>query len=1136
LKLSERDFLKTAKLFFALCIAGVCLIAAGALVGSTAQAAPPATPPPESGVAGEPRLVIADERGLVLELLTPAFRVESANTADGGQPCSHLVVDGYGKTDAAGYPELPVRGAMLGIPAQANVSLTVLEVETILLPDRYDLCPVPSPIVDAEPSDEIHYQGSQLIRDARVYASAEFAPASPAELVSTGFIRSQRVAQVRFQPFQYNPASGQVRQVRRIRVRLAFDGSYGSQAAGPMSQAAGPADEGPFEDVLRHTLVNYAGARAWRVAPRPVLPAAGAQSAGAASCKIMVNKDGLYQVTPADLQAACPDASGADPRTFRLTNRGQDVALHVEGESDGSFGPGDVLLFYGVGLDTKYTDTNVYWLTWDLMWDGTDRPRMPWIDGTPSGTESTPAYFSATQHLEQNKLYQSARPSGPENDHWYWDYIIFTGSPPGGPSAPSIYTTTLQHLATAPLSATLRGSMMGYSADLQHHTRVYLNGNVLEDAAWPPQTEHPFQIAIPQSYLIEGTNTISVVTGIDGATDVVLTNWFAIDYYVTYTAEDNLLSFGGDQAGTWEYQVGGFTAPEIELYDITAPVSPTRILSATVQGGGPYTLTFQQAITGAHRYLALAPTQWRSPLRIERDRPSDLHSASPGADYIIITHGDFYTATLALAERRATHRPAVVVDVQDIYDEFNAGIFDPAAIHEFLAYAYATWAPPAPAYVLLVGDGNYDFRDYLGYIGLGEPNYVPPYLADVDPVVGETAADNRYVCVSGDDILPDMHLGRLPAKTAAQAEAMVAKIVAYEQAALVEEDWNKQILFVADNVDEGGDFPLLSDNVVDHYTPAPYVTQKIYYGVTYTSPAAARTAIVGAINAGQRLVNYVGHGAIQYWAQEQLLSVSAISSLANAGRLPFVVPMTCLEGYYILPGSATLDRSSLAESIVRVPEKGAIASWSATGEGLADGHDFLDRGLFQALFFDGVDQIGPATTQAKLYLYGNTGEYRDLLDAYVLFGDPALQLPVLKADLDITKTVVPAAAVQSGDTVTYTLTYANAGPATAHHVVISDTLPEALRDPSVTWAGAVITSRVGSRFVWDVADLAAGQGGIITITAVVSPTLADAPIDNTATITATVVETNTANNSSSVRIIAAPYIYYLPIVTKNSTR
>jgi uncharacterized repeat protein (TIGR01451 family) len=1081
------------------------------------------------------RLVSSDERGVVLEFLTPAFQIEQG-MAD-GRPCQLVTVAGYGATDRPGWPRLPVKGAMVGIPARAQLTLTVLESDVATAQGRYDVCPVAHPIAETDLEGEIKYAGEDSSRDVQAYASDSYYPASLAEVVSTGLIRSQPVAQLQFHPLRYNPVSGELQYYRRIRVRLDF-GAAGAQA----SAAGGGQEKEPFDPALRATLVNYEDARRWRVGRAPLSSRAGVTAAqGQAAYKLAVNQDGIYQVTYAQLLAAGVPVGSLNPCTLRLTNQGQEVAIAVAGEADGSFDPGDYLLFYGQKVNTKYTDVNVYWLTWG----GADCvARMPTLDGTPGGA-SVPNYFRTTRHLEQNTFYSSGLPSGPGGDRWYWNSVW---APPTLPDFPDVrsYTTTLQHLATDPLSATVRGLFKGYGAVPWHHTLVYLNGHLIDDAAnWPPQAEYAFEVSVPQSYLVEGTNTISVACPLDGGitANAIFVNWFEIAYTHTYTADGDPFFFGGDAAGTWGYQVGGFYTDTLELFDVTTPASPTAILSATVEpGGGVYTLTFQQVISAGHRYVALSPAQRKSPLRIEEDRPSDLHSAANGADYIIITHGDFYTDALRLADYRADrlspyHPPQVmrtaVVDVQDVYDEFNYGIFDPEAIHSFLAYAYANWTAPAPAYVLLVGDGNYDFKNYFGR---NEPNYIPPYLADVDPAAGEVPADNRYVCVSGDDILPDMHIGRLAVKTSAEAGAAVTKILNYEQSP-PDGDWSQRVLFVADVADEAGDFPALSDDVLNQHLPAPYMPDKIYYGSPpYTTGSAARAAIIGAINTGRLLVNYVGHGSNQVWASEALLRFTDVAGLTNTGRLPLMVPMTCLEGYFVTPSLPSSDFSSLAETIVRAADKGAVASWSPVGLGQSGGHDFLDRGLFQALFFDGVDQIGPATTQAKLYLYGNTGDYRDLLDTYVLFGDPALQLAVLKADLDITKTVVSAAAVQSGDTVTYTLTYANAGPATAHHVVISDTLPEALRDPSVTWAGAVITSRVGSRFVWDVADLAAGQGGIITITAVVSPTLADAPIDNTATITATVVETNTANNSSSVRIIAAPYIYYLPIVTKNSTR
>ena len=175
----------------------------------------------------------------------------------------------------------------------------------------------------------------------------------------------------------------------------------------------------------------------------------------------------------------------------------------------------------------------------------------------------------------------------------------------------------------------------------------------------------------------------------------------------------------------------------------------------------------------------------------------------------------------------------IVVDVQDVYDEFSYGIFNPMAIHDFLAYAYTNWTSPAPSYILLVGDGHYDFKNYLG---TGEPNYIPPYLADVDPWIGEATSDNRYACVSGEDNLPDLFIGRLPVRSSAEASAMVNKILSYEQNPATG-NWNQQVLLPTDNPDDAGDFYRYADTLANNYLPVPYTAQRIYYGQTYTDPA-----------------------------------------------------------------------------------------------------------------------------------------------------------------------------------------------------------------------------------------------------------------------------------------------------------
>lgn len=644
-----------------------------------------------------------------------------------------------------------------------------------------------------------------------------------------------------------------------------------------------------------------------------------------------------------------------------------------------------------------------------------------------------------------------------------------------------------------------------------HHTRIYLNGHLVDDAIWPADAEHFFEISVPHTYLLEGGNTIRVELPFDQGEviEFLFVNWFEIDFHKTYTGGGDRMSFDGDISGTWEYHVSDFLTDTLEVFDVTTPLSPAHVLSATVEpGGSGYTLTFHHTIGGEHHYLAQSPAGRLSPVHLTPYTPTGLLSPTESADYVILTHADFLTEVQVLADHRAAQGLRVaVVDVAEVYDAFSYGIFDPRAIHDFLAHAYAHWPRPAPTYVLLVGDGHYDYRDNLS---TGEPNFLPPHLADVDPWIGETATDNYYVCVSGEDALPDMHVGRLPARSAADAAAMIDKIMSYELDPPVG-DWNSQALFVADNEDYAGDFAAASDGLISSTLPTPYQDERVYLGVThpYEWPSViARQAILDGINEGRLLVNYIGHADRQVWAFERLLHFNDIATLTNTQRLPFMVPMTCKEGYFVEPSPAGQDRSAIGEAIVRAPGGGAIGSWSPTGEGVVAGHDFLNRGLFQALFSDDVIQLGPATTQAKLHLYTRSSGHDELLETYLLFGDPALALNVLPADVALSLNAPHSA--WPGDPITYTLAYTNAGPATAHHVLLSGTMPPVLISPTVTASGA-ITPHGSAPFAWEIPDLTAGETGVVTITAVVSPAFRGV-FSATATITTTAVETDTQNN------------------------
>ena len=132
--------------------------------------------------------------------------------------------------------------------------------------------------------------------------------------------------------------------------------------------------------------------------------------------------------------------------------------------------------------------------------------------------------------------------------------------------------------------------------------------------------------------------------------------------------------------------------------------------------------------------------------------------------------------------------------------------------------------------------------------------------------------------------------------------------------------------------------------------------------------------------------------------------------------------------------------------------------------------------------------------------------------AYLLFGDPAsaTQRCRVRRRPDSGRQYIRHATARRN--ITYTLSFSNTGLATAHNVVISDVLPAALIDPIIVSTGAAIVQQAGSSLVWDVADLPAGQSGIITISATIDPEFAGALL-NAVTISTSARESNLSNNA-----------------------
>ncbi len=1077
-------------------------------------------------------LLTSDAIGVDLVVRVPRPLLTPASTAAGA--FTVVTLPGFAASDSAGYPALPQHSVLLGLPPGAQPAVTVVTADWETLPEP--VRPLPAALhLAARQSD------GRLVRDDGTVAEVVPAvtayaadgpawPPEPAVLGEVAWLRDLRVAPLHIRPVRWQPATGQLQVARTLHLRVTFhDSSNGGSR--PAAASASVSPDPWFEDVLRGAVLNFETAQAWRQSPAAVQAAdtgpTWTPTPGQPWWKLGVTADGLYALTPTDLAAAGLDLTTVDPRRLQLWDEGRQVRLiYVGNEGDGAFDGSDKLLWLGRRSTTRYTTENIYWLTVGNQ----SGLRAGQTSAQPTQAALVPSYMH-TARFEENKTYVQDSPHAEVADRWYGQKL----------TAGSEYSFQLAASALAGSAAELTVRLLGVSfqagLDPDHHVRVWVNSQLVGDIWWDGNTAVTRTFSVPAGLLVAGANTVRLrAPGDTGAvSDVSHLDWVELRYPRQFVMPATELSWE-EGSGPRTYRVTGLAQAEAFVLDVTDPWAPLMLTNAEVQpNGAAWQVRFSRATDAPRRHLVATPDQLRQPARIERDQPGDWSAAQTGADYLVISHSNFSAAMQPLLDwRRGQGMRTALIDVQEIYDAYSDGQMDAAALRAFFSHAYTTWPRPAPAFVLLVGNGHYDFQNFL-HPSDPRPVFVPPWLGCLDPWLCEVASDNRYVTVSGDDPLPDMAIGRLPVRTVDQATTTVAKILGYEQAPPAG-DWRQRVLFVSDNThsatgqpDPAGNFELLSEAVIamlpGGYTPVrvyydPYPTDDAREPFRYDTPAKTTNAILAAINEGQFIVNYVGHAGTPIWAHEWLLVAPSrdrndVALMTNGSRLAIGLSMGCLSGNFADPTYRSLDAE-----MAMAAAGGTVASWGATGFGVATGHDHLHQGFYDAIFRQGVTRLGLVTTIAKLDLYAASQSHRDLIDTFVLIGDPATRLP-FGSDLAVTHQP-PAGPLAPGDRLTYTVRVQNRGDAAyAEGAELALTLPP-LQEVNTSLVGLMATA-MGDHSHWALGRLAAGAAGTLTITGRLAGDAAasDTPLRFQARLLGAWSDRNLTDNVTTAATVAA---------------
>ncbi|MEM7127384.1 MAG: C25 family cysteine peptidase [Chloroflexota bacterium] len=893
-----------------------------------------------------------------------------------------------------------------------------MQIETVILPDDYsaavelqhiDEALWPYLLSPAEP----YIPPALDIEEVEIGLQGQTAslPTAPVFLLREGRVRGQRVGIIAFSPI-YRGVNGTANVALTARAMIP-----GATPIHDLNQLI--IDSSAFRANGR---VNGSSYRA--LAPSNSVNTLQSPTIGGQGIKVVVDAVGIQGMEGAALiEAGLP--LGTNLAALHLRHKGQEISLDVR-DNDGLLDHESRILFYAapsahsMDVGDRWNAEAFYFLTLEAEAGA----RMTTRSATPSGG---PVRRTAIQEgiWAEYKNYESTMP-GVDGDYWFSEKMTVAPAIAGETGDFEVRTLVIDNglpIATdsnEDATYKLTGSARSIT---EHNLQVYV-GHVEESITWLNSDfyeswEHTFKTNSypPQVDLI--------LRPAAGPSDIRLDK-----FYWRIPVKLNFGFQGGRFSGVegiWRYQLEN-TPAQRTLYDITTPSAPV-ILDV------PNATNFRfKDGPEAHDYILADELALNVP-QILPARSLALAQIS-GAHTIYIAPAEFHQALQPLVDhRRIQGYQVAVIDAQEIYDQWGHGYMSPRAIRQFLQYATTYWQLP-PLSVVLVGDSTTDPHNYTGS---GNPNILPTYLAHVDKWIGETACENCFAQLDGDDplnteldpgFLTDIWLGRFSVQTTEHLTAVVDKILRYEQATDVGigDRWRQSSLFLADNylfpngaADPAGDFAYLSDIVFegDSYLQIPpsqsvnMSVGRLYYDPSssdstepWREPNAvqARLRTIEQLNKGYGLVTYNGHSNHFQWASTDrslekpfLFGMNDVFSLDNADRLPIILEMTCLTSQFT---NISTTGTTIDERLQRHEGAGSVATWGSSGLTVAYGHDALMRGFQAQLWRSEKMQapLGGLTQAGYLQLFARGTCCQESRYVFLLLGDPLTPARVWAAE------------------------------------------------------------------------------------------------------------------------------------------
>ncbi|MDP4266210.1 MAG: C25 family cysteine peptidase [Bacteroidota bacterium] len=670
--------------------------------------------------------------------------------------------------------------------------------------------------------------------------------------------------------------------------------------------------------------------------------------------KITISKEGVYRIYYNTLNGPGLQLNNIDPRSIQIFTNGHEIPIYISGENDGVFNKNDYIEFYAkndngwfdslIYTNPKYqanTNLNLYnnTSTYFITYNSSVNNKRFKPENDISFSSYTPIQYFIKESRQdyfvryydgQTNSYGATDPEFTAGEGWF-DYDF--GSVSGGST--SYGSSVTKNISTS------NAFIGGPNADIQtvvigasdyaaisgnnHHLQIKIGNTILKDTAYHGYCINRFNLKLPAIQLgsLQTNVTFSSISDLGSGADRNALSYISIKYPHTYDFE-NQSSYmmyipNSDKYSKSLINIKNFNTSigdSAVIYDLTN----NKRIKVIKQGNGysaliPNSDGLKKCYLVAENMIDTINTV--IPVNSELSNYAKFYNfTSPdnlNNNYIIISHKNLWSAAKEYSDyRKSTGLSPILVDIDDLYDQFSYGIVKhPLAIRNFCRFAVANFTLKIEG-LFLIG------KSIILSQGAS-------HVQNLIPTFGNPPSDIMLTAGIREPLYtPDIPVGRLAALTQDDVILYLNKVRQYEEAQKTPAEWMKNVLHFG-----GGNTPYEQAMLAGYLNNFKKTIEDTLFGGTVTSFFKTSSApiepiksdlLTNLINNGVSIMTFFAHAGGTVFDE----STDVPSHYNNSGKYPFLLANSCYAGdIHEIVASGKVRSSS--EEFVLIPDKGAIA-------------------------------------------------------------------------------------------------------------------------------------------------------------------------------------------------------------------